>query len=506
MNTSNKIINFKDLKELRKRNKKSKIVLCHGTFDFLHYGHLLHFKKAKEFGDILVVTVTSDKFINKGPNRPFYNQDQRLNQIAFIEAVDYVCLSEYQTSVKVINELKPDIYVKGKDYKDNKLDKTRGIYSEINALSKNKGKIKYTEEQTFSSTRIINDYSSIVSQENKKYIHKLKKNISLNEVHKVIDDLKNINVLILGEPIIDSYIYCNPIGISSKNPTIAVKKTSSTDYVGGSLAIANNLKKLGCKVRLITICGNEKYYKNTKNDKLINGIQNIEILDKKIITPRKTRFFSNVANQKIFEVVDLNHEYTDATRLKFKKIVSKYLNSSDILLIADFGHGLFESSTLNFIKNLNKFKCLNVQSNSENYGFNTFDKYKNKFNYLCIDEKEARYGFKDRYSSVENLMSKMPKKSDVSITLGTNGSLFKKGNRRAIKTPVFFDNVKDTLGSGDAYFSITSTLNYLNTNHHIVSFLGNIYAGLSTQFIANSDTIEISKLHKSVESIFNISD
>ena len=84
-------------------------------------------------------------------------------------------------------------------------------------------------------------------------------------------------------------------------------------------------------------------------------------------------------------------------------------------MVADFGHGLFEKSTLNFVKDINKFVCLNVQSNSENYGFNTFDKYKNQFNYLCIDEREARYGFKDRYSSIEELMQKMPKKFATSI-------------------------------------------------------------------------------------------
>ena len=53
MKKINKLVSFKELKELRKKYKNSKIVLCHGTFDLLHYGHLLHFKKAKGFGDLL---------------------------------------------------------------------------------------------------------------------------------------------------------------------------------------------------------------------------------------------------------------------------------------------------------------------------------------------------------------------------------------------------------------------------------------------------------------------
>ena len=506
MNKNKKNLKFEDLEKFRSKNNKHKIVLCHGTFDLLHYGHLLHFKKAKEFGDILIVSITSDRYVNKGPNRPFYNQIQRLNQISFIETVDYVCLSNFQTGVEIIKKLKPDIYVKGRDYKDNKQDKTKGIYKEINELKKHNGTIKYTSEDTFSSTRIINDYSTLVSDENKKYINNLKKKVSLNEIHNSIDQLSNINLLILGEPIIDTYIYCNPIGISSKNPSIAVKKTSKIDFIGGSLAIANNLNKLGCNVKLITINNKEEYYKRTKKNKLLKSINHSEIYDGNIVTPRKTRYFSNVANQKIFEVVDLNHEYKNLNRKKYEQLINKNLKSNDIILIADFGHGLFESSTLSFIKNIKKFKCMNVQSNSENYGFNTFDKYENKFDYLCIDEKELRYGLKDRYSSIESLISKIPKNGDVSITLGTNGSIFRKKGKKPIKTPVFFDNVKDTLGSGDAYFSITSAMDYLNINEHIISFLGNVYAGLSTQFIANSDATELAKLHKSVESIFNISD
>ena len=80
---------------------------------------------------------------------------------------------------------------------------------------------------------------------------------------------------------------------------------------------------------------------------------------------------------------------------------------------------------------------MNVQSNSENYGFNTFDKYENKFDYLCIDEKELRYGLKDRYSSIESLISKIPKNGDVSITLGTNGSYFEKRVKNLLRPQSF---------------------------------------------------------------------
>ena len=66
-----KIVSIENLAKIisKLKNKEKKIVLCHGVFDLLHIGHINHFKEAKKLGDILVVTVTQDKFVNKGPKQ-----------------------------------------------------------------------------------------------------------------------------------------------------------------------------------------------------------------------------------------------------------------------------------------------------------------------------------------------------------------------------------------------------------------------------------------------------
>ena len=86
-----------------KKNKK-KVILCHGVFDLLHIGHIKHFKEAKSFGDILIVTLTADKFVNKGPNRPVFNENLRLEFIAALSAVDYVALNKSKTAINPINK------------------------------------------------------------------------------------------------------------------------------------------------------------------------------------------------------------------------------------------------------------------------------------------------------------------------------------------------------------------------------------------------------------------
>ena len=87
---NSKLISVNELKKLTYKLKGKKIVLCHGVFDLLHIGHIKHFEEAKKFGDVLIVSVTSDEFVNKGPNRPVFNLALRAEALIALECVDYV--------------------------------------------------------------------------------------------------------------------------------------------------------------------------------------------------------------------------------------------------------------------------------------------------------------------------------------------------------------------------------------------------------------------------------
>ena len=98
---NNKILNENELKkkifDLKKKNKT--ISHCHGVFDLLHLGHIKHFEEAKSLSDILIVSITADKLVNKGPGRPYFNQKSRLHAIASLQVVDFVCLSDHFRSI-----------------------------------------------------------------------------------------------------------------------------------------------------------------------------------------------------------------------------------------------------------------------------------------------------------------------------------------------------------------------------------------------------------------------
>lgn len=143
------------LQELKREGKK--IVLCHGCFDLLHPGHIKHFQAAKEMGDVLVVTVSPDEYIDKGPNRPVYKQNIRVDSIAALECVNYVSINKWPTAEETIRLLKPNIFVKGQEF-ENLVDKTGKIQKEFAVVREVGAELRFTHEIVFSSTKILKEH------------------------------------------------------------------------------------------------------------------------------------------------------------------------------------------------------------------------------------------------------------------------------------------------------------------------------------------------------------
>lgn len=143
------------IKVLKARGKK--IVLCHGCFDLMHPGHIKYFQAARKMGDCLVVTVTPDIYVDKGADRPVFNQDLRADSIAALECVDFVGINKWPTAEETLRLLRPDYYVKGQEFekgedRTGKLQKEREVLKEIGA------EMRFTDELVFSSTALLNKH------------------------------------------------------------------------------------------------------------------------------------------------------------------------------------------------------------------------------------------------------------------------------------------------------------------------------------------------------------
>jgi len=154
-----KILAFEKLAEVLKALKKKgkKVVLCHGCFDLMHPGHIRHFKAAKELGDILVVTITPDRFVNKGPGRPVFKAALRAESVAALECVNFAAVNKWPDPVETIKRLRPDIYVKGQEY-ERDAKKKKELEKDLAAVEEAGGRMAFTHEKVYSSTKLLNGY------------------------------------------------------------------------------------------------------------------------------------------------------------------------------------------------------------------------------------------------------------------------------------------------------------------------------------------------------------
>jgi len=479
-NVSKLIFNRNDIFD----NKHKKIVLCHGVFDVFHVGHLMHLKNAKSHGDILVVSITADKFVKKGPNRPFFNQSYRALFLSSLEIVDYVYISKSATADKVLNDIRPDFYAKGEEYSNEENDLSKNIILEKKIINKIKGKMIYTHDKKFSSTDILNNIYDIFSLDQKNFLSKLKKKYNTKKILDIIENFSKLEVTLVGDALFDIYCYVNTLGLTAKNPTISSEYLYKENYYGGVLATAQMMASLGVKVNLILYNHKNNITKNLlKNlDKSIKIIF-INSKNKKNIIPSKTRFINKTRDVKLFQVSNINQiQLSEKEQNEFLMLIKRSNSKNNFLIILDFGFGVFESKLIKNIDKISKNIFLNVQTNSNNFGFNYFTKYKN-FKYLSADKREFEFAMNKKIE-LNKLRSSMYKKKFTSITLGENGSIFY-NKKDFYKCPSFFLDAKDTTGCGDAYFIITSLLIKMGYKDQIIPFLGNCYAGLHSKIVGN---------------------
>lgn len=471
----------------------ARVVQCHGVFDLLHIGHIRHFRHAKSYGDIVIVTITPDCYVNKGPNRPCFSEKLRAEAIASLDCVDYVIINSWPTAVEAIKTIKPHIYVKGSEYKNPDNDLTAKIKDEMDAVKSIGGEIIFTDDITFSSSKLINQNFSPFSAEVNTFLEKFKQQYDATTIFNFIEAAKNLNVLIVGETIIDIYHFSDVIGKAGKEPTLVAKHQSVETYLGGALALANHLSDFCNNVTCLTYLGEKGEYEDFIRQQLKPNVQ-LDILYKKNSpTIVKRRYVETYLRQKLFEVYEINDDFLERDQQKtFQEKLNPLLAENDLVISADFGHGLLEEEIINTLIKKSKFLAVNTQSNAGNHGFNCISKYP-KANYISIASRELQLNYRQRHlSTIEQLQRLMRDGAyqTVMITNGRNGALACKNNEAHCEVPAFTTNIVDRVGAGDAVLAITSLLAYQNAPAELIAFVGNVVGAEAVNIMGNKKFIE----------------
>jgi len=488
------------------KNKTYKIGLVHGVFDFIHIGHIDHFREAKKYCQKLVASVTTDKFVNKGPNRPAFNISERVNFLKSITYIDEVIISNHETAVKSINKIKPDIYFKGFDY--DKIDKKNqnNLNIEIKALKKFGGKFHITKTKLKSSSKILNENFNFIKADTKLFLKKIDKKKLLKKIKKNLfegQELKSKRKIFLsGEQILDYYTNVTLQGKSQKSSVISAVKNKTFKYGGGTILVANVLSEF-----MDNLCyfvhGNEitnKYLGHyLSNKKKVNIILSEEKIKKFLI---KERFIESYSKARLFQ---LNHNQNfDNKNSYYQKVFLKQMNKFKDILIFDFGHGYIDDNFAESLKNKKKNFYINCQTNSSNYGFNLFSKYK-KAEVLCVDEAEFRLTVKNKNDEIEKLIKenyKLLKKYKIFVvTCGSKGCFVLE--KKIIQfIPTVYETTLDTTGCGDIFFSVFVYF-YVQRKFSIleISLLSHIAAGLHGLSEGNKNIINKNFFFQSAQTI-----
>lgn len=514
--SSEKIIaaeRFSALREnLRKEGKC--VVMCHGVYDLLHYGHIEHLKEAKSYGDVLVVSVTSAPFVNKGPDRPYFTDEQRLEFLASIEYVDYVVLSNEPTALTNITAIQPDIYVKGQEYQSG-TDSMSGIAQEIEAIKRFGGVVRYTQGEVFSSSRLLNKYFGALPEGVPEFSRKLIVSYGKNVFDTIVDAVEGfekLRVLVVGDIIIDDYVFCMIQGLTSKDATMSTRFQSADRYLGGALAVARHVANFCPKTEFLSMMGPEEDIRRLIDQGMPKHVKLHLLTDNAFVTPVKRRYLKRHPqrgdSEKLFLINCLN-EPQNLQMIDYRPFyhaLEELLPKYDLVILCDYGHGLIDGEAAERVERFSNYLAVNCQTNSSNFGMNVITKYSHADTF-ALDERELDLAFRENWMDKLSLLERLRVHLNAQVgwlTTGAKGAVVKSKGMDAITVPALTLRVMDTVGASDAFFALSSLCAAANIPTDIATLIANAAGAIKTHIIGNKDSVQKNDLIRFIKAILNV--
>ena len=478
------------------RRSGRKIVHCHGTFDLLHPGHLKHLEAAKKHGDVLVVTVTSAPFVNKGPGRPVFGDEQRAYQLAHLSIVDYVVVVPHPHAVEAIEKVRPDVYCKGTEYASPQNETDRRIEEDAAAVERFGGRVVFVGEPLHSSTQLIATHLDSLDPEVREYLESTEPRDATDQLDPVLARIASLRVLVLGDLIIDRYTYGHVQGLTAKARVLSLRRDHEEDYLGGALAVARHIASFHCRrVKYLALAGTEPWLDAALQEMQGEGVD-VELLrSPDYETILKQRYVERPGKRKdlvkLFAVNHITEEPPQALREKLLSRIAQEVDQFDLVVLCDYGHGYVDPTVQKLIEDRASWLALNCQSNSYNYGFNLITKYR-RCDIFTMDETELRLATGKRDVSEFSLLSALTRRLGARqgwLTLGSSGSLVCPAVGESHSCPAMIKSTVDTVGAGDAFFSTAALCGRVEAPIELTAILSNLSGAVAANIVGNKEPI-----------------
>lgn len=467
--------------------RHQKVIMCHGTFDLVHPGHIRHLIYAKSKAQILIASLTSDAFIEKANHRPFVPQELRAMNLAALEVVDYVVIDFNAKPLENLRIIKPDYFAKGYEYSQ------AGIHPKT--LEEKEVVESYGGELLFTPGDIVYSSSAIIETSPPNLAHhKLGSlmdavGITFRQLREVAGSLGGTKVHVVGDTIVDSYTYCMLIGGNTKTPTFSVKFDRQVDFVGGAGIVSKHMKAANADVTFTTVLGNDSLKDYVLKDLDTHGIRCNAVIDPTRPTTQKNLF--TAGGYRLLKVDSVDN------RSISEKIVNEFAThvactKADAVVFSDFRHGIFNGST---IPQLTKaipdgpFKVADSQVATRWGNILDFQ----GFDLITPNEREARFALGDQDSIVRPLALDLYRKAGCKyliLKLGERGIITYRApdpNVRSFFTiDSFAEHVVDAVGAGDALLAYSTLALTVTKDPLIASILGSVAAALACERDGNT--------------------
>ena len=469
------------------RPRVNKVIMCHGTFDLVHPGHIRHLMYAKDHADVLVASLTSDSHINKANFRPFVPQDLRAMNLAALECVDYVIIDHNETPIENLKVIQPDFFAKGYEYSAEGIHpKTR---EEMAVIESYGGELLFTPGDLVLSSSAIIEMTppNLATEKLLALLHS--EGLNFGDLKTALTKLKGIKVHVVGDTIVDSYTYCSLVGGTAKTPTFSVKHEREVDFPGGAAVVAKHLRQAGAEVVFSTVLGDDGLKNFVLKDLEASGIECRAVIDPTRPTTQKNAFITNGYRMLKVDKLD-NRPISEHEVNALKDELAKH--KVDVVVFSDFRHGIFNKVTIPQLAEAIPAGATRVADSQVANRWGNILEFQD-FDLITPNEREARFALGDQDSTVRPMALDLYKKAGCKLLilkLGERGIITYRAPSHEVRAfftvDSFADRVVDAVGAGDALLSYAALSMVATKSNVIGSILGALAAAVACEHDGNN--------------------